>query len=74
MDEEWIAESWCIFPVAVGVWGVGYGDTDIYARTSVHRGRRRAKKEITHYIVRGAARGPAHGIYRYFDKASGQFV
>ena len=33
----------------------------------------RAKKEVTHYIERGAARGPFHGICRHFNKATGRF-
>lgn len=38
-----------------------------------YKKQRRAKKEITHYIQRGAARGPFHGIYRHFNKVTGRF-
>lgn len=74
--KEWWTEGWGILPAPVGngKWLVVYGDSDMAATSGIYRNRRRAKKEITHYIERGAARGPHHGIYRRFDKACGRFL
>jgi len=72
---DWIKENWGVSPTLVnnGKYIVCFGSPEEYATSGVYCNRRRAKKEITHYIERGAARGPYHGIYRHFDKATGRF-
>jgi len=75
MASEWWTDGWGITPAPAGKgrWLVCFGDQDMAVTSGWYRNRRRAKKEITHYIERGAARGPFHGVYGYFDKATGRF-
>lgn len=73
--KEWWTEGWGILPAPAGKgrWLVCFGDQDMAVTSGWYRNRRRAKKEITHYIERGASRGPFHGVYRHFNKATGRF-
>lgn len=75
MAAVWWGDGWGVIPDRgdfLLCYGSGPDDEWMSAMTR-YKKRRRAKKEITHYIQRGAARGPFHGVHRYFNKASGRF-
>lgn len=69
---SWHAPSW---GVVNHVWhglrvkrrrfAVVFGDDEKYSFSGHFKTRRRAKKEITHYISRGLHRGPFRGAYRH---------
>lgn len=60
----WIAKPWGISPHKKGKFYVVYGDGEMVACTGVFRNKRRAKKEITHYINKGLFKGPFHGAHK----------
>lgn len=60
---EWISPSWGITGNMKG-WSVVFGDDSMWVDSGRYPNRRRAKKEITHYINKGFNRGPYHGIHR----------
>lgn len=45
-----------------------FGNSERYAVFSVFPKKRRAKKEITHYINKGLHHGAFHGAYRYLNQ------
>ncbi len=63
---DWITDSW---GVAKGrthhLWWVEFGDGEQSVSSGFYPTRRRAKKEITHYIERGLCRGPFPGAYKH---------
>lgn len=66
---EWIADGWGITRDR-GYWWVVFGDLTECVYSGHYPTRRRAKKEITHYIDKGLARGPFHGAYAHLNKLS----
>lgn len=63
MTVEWIRPSWGIKQYRKK-WFVVFGDNDHWLDSGKYPCRRRAKKEITHYIAKGFNRGPYHGIHK----------
>lgn len=62
--ELWISDGWCIAPHNANNkrrWCVGFGDAEQYVISGIYKKRRRAKKEITHYINKGFSR-MGHGL------------
>lgn len=56
-NPEWVSDCFGIVPhFRGGRWVVVYGDNDLWAYNGIYRNRRRAKKEITHYINKGLFR------------------
>ncbi|MBW0298841.1 hypothetical protein B4P00_21990 [Shewanella xiamenensis] len=52
-NPEWICDGFGIIPHNRGRWIVVFGDQDLWVNNGIYRNRRRAKKEITHYINKG---------------------
>lgn len=50
-----VIDGWGICLGQGGKWHVLFGDAEQYIFSGVYRNRRRAKKEITHYIQYGAS-------------------
>lgn len=71
---DWIIDGWGISKSArrTGfgrrVFAVLFGDDEQYIFSGCYRSKRRAKKEITHYIRVGLSRGPFHGANRYLKQ------
>ncbi|MDI5833267.1 hypothetical protein OCF84_20925 (plasmid) [Shewanella xiamenensis] len=55
-NPEWVSDYFGIAPHFRGRWGVVYGDNDLWVYNGIYRNRKRAKKEITHYIKKGLFR------------------
>jgi hypothetical protein len=60
---EMISDRWGIYKDR-GYWKVFF-DEEMMAVCGSYETRRRAKKEITHYIERGLAKGTFAGAYKY---------
>lgn len=61
MKVKWINKPWGISPLVNGRWAIVFGDSNQVAISGSYRNRRAAKKEITHYIIKGLAIGSFHG-------------
>lgn len=59
----WVSSQWGVTPNNNG-FSVVYGDDEMVAFVSQFSKKRRAKKEITHYIERGLFKGPFHGAHK----------
>lgn len=46
---------------------VVFGNSERHAVSGVFAKKRRAKKEVTHYINKGLHHGAFHGAYRYLN-------
>jgi hypothetical protein len=73
MAIEWINDSWgvtlnhnrYISNRSKYRYSVVFGDDEMAANSGLYPTKRRAKKEIAHYINRGLSRGPFHGANQY---------
>lgn len=59
-----ITKSWGVEKFN-GYWWVCFGDAEMYSYSGHYPTKRRAKKEITHYIMRGLSLGPFIGAYKH---------
>ena len=55
-NPKWISNCFGITPHSRGCWAVVFGDEDLWVYNGIYRNRRRAKKEISHYINKGLFR------------------
>ncbi len=51
-------------------WCVVFGDNEMWAQSGIYRNKRRAKKEVTHYLEKGMHRGIWHGIHKEYKEAA----